>query len=283
MDIYSIFLAIIVLVAVALAVVIVVYMIKPDSPGREQTVAVPASGGIISVSYKSETGRSFNVSIRPDAFSEEDMIRMQRMQEEEARRNEERAAAQEPSATIDFARLNDFIKGRLDHEEAARMKESLQAVVDMFRPVFAPPAQEERLVDTVSRPVAETRRAEVPEEDGGLGGDVIDRLVRALSMPAYDNVLAVYVSDRLGLRDRVRRMLPEDEESLERYQMLEEELGGYEDMALAEFAFDKEPVRPRSYKNKQLEVSVKPRTQTRRPKPAATDGGLFAGQQAEQQ
>lgn len=254
MDTYTYYLIFVGVAILAITVFLVYYLFRGEktvvtaSPG-------PSDGSVITVSYHSDKGKSFNVTIRPDALSREAIARYHEEEEDLYR-----SIGEEPKeAALDFGRINDYINGRLSEEESARMRSSIMAVAELFRPVLQSVPQEERFVETKSRPAAAPAAEEAQVvADEGKGYDE-EALVAALQEPGYDDVLAVYVADRLGFSSRVRRILPDDDEVQERLQMYTEEFASMDDADLAAYALDKAPKVRRGYKAKKLEVEVRPR------------------------
>ena len=228
------------------------YIVKPEAVDQTVRKDVTSKGGVISVSYKSEKGRSFEVHIHPDMFEEEP----------------EPEPAPEP-VSLDFGALRDYVEGRLDEEREARMRETLELVSRAFRSVYEPAAvAPERRLDGVSTPAVapvETPPPPVTHDEGLTDDDV----VRVLTMPAFDNELAVYISDRLSLQDRVRRFLDDTDESQARYERCFREFESYTDDELRRYAMELQPSPERpSRRSKTVVPSVsKSRKVTRKADP----------------
>ena len=214
-------------VLAAIVVFLVYYIVKPEASEPDVRKDVTSKGGVISVSYKSEKGRSFEVHIHPDMFEEE--------------QEPEPDPAPEP-VSLDFSALRDYVEGRLDSEREARMRETLELVSRAFRSVYEPAAvAPERRLEGVSSPAAAPVESPLPPvvEDQG---PTDDEVVRVLTMPSFDNEVAVYISDRLGLQDRVRRVLDDTDESQSRYERCMREFESYSDEDMRRYALEIEPL-----------------------------------------
>lgn len=249
MDIVLVFIAAMI---AALVIFLVYYLLRV---GRDEAKPLPAvkgagKGSVISVHYNLEKGRSIDVTIHPERLTD---AAVQRYEEEAARAESE--AAGRP-VELDFRFLNDYVEGRLNAEQEERTTQALRAVYEKFRPYLESEGKGSRLVASSSRPPEERRVQEIDDADV-VHDDMLEQCVRVLSLPAYDVVLATYVAERLGLTDRVRRVLPsDDEEALERYQTMTETLSTMSDRELLHYALEKEPQPGRFYKRKDLGAIV---------------------------